>query len=333
MKNIFASFFVNQTKTNHVDIAGEPFFLESMQVKYHDKAAEAGVLIVGACGFDSIPADLGIIQLQKNCSGEIAWIETFAKIDAGKSGFVINHGTWDSAIQFFANLSDLKNVRRELYGNFFKMNFPSFKHKCNQKYVPYIPKEIGELTVPFWETDKFVVKRTQLQNFIEHKKRPVQMSAYLVVGSWLRVFGMGIVALLFGTFALFGCGRKILKKYPSIFTAGNVSFDGPTRKQVSETRFEMTLVGHGWKDKLESPTEEPRSSPEQLIVGRWRGPEAGYAATSEILIQAAITILKEKDAIEYNGGVITPGLAFEHTSLVERLRRHSVVFEIIKKSK
>ncbi|KAJ6641697.1 Saccharopine dehydrogenase-like oxidoreductase [Pseudolycoriella hygida] len=319
-------------KCHHVDIAGEPYFLEGMQLKYHEKAAEAGVLIVGACGFDSIPAELGIVELQKNCSGEISWVETFAKMSAGKSGSVINHGTWDSAVQFVANLAKLKKIRRELYGKFFQKEFPNYRHKCSQRYLPYTPKEIGELTVPFWDTDKFVVKRTQVQKFNEHNQRPIQMSAYLVLGSWFRVFGMALVALIFGTFAVFGCGRKLLKKYPSVFTVGTVSLDGPTRKQVTEANFEMTLIGHGWKDKLNSATEEPHSRPQQLIVGRWRGPEAAYAATSEILIQAAITILKEKDNIRYKGGVITPGLAFEHTSLVERLRRHSVAFEIIKKS-
>lgn len=325
--------FIEQAKTHHVDIAGEPFFLEGMQVKYHEKAAQAGVLIVGSCGFDSIPADLGIMQLQKNCSGEIAWIETFAKITAGSSGSVINHGTWDSAVQFFANLGDMKRVRRELYGSFFKKNFPTYRHKCSQKYFPYTPTEIGELTVPFWETDKFVVKRTQLQKYIEHNKRPVQVSAYLVVGSWFKALGMGLIGLLFGTFALFACGRRILKRYPSVFTVGNVTSNGPSRKQVNEAGFEMTLIGHGWKGKLTSPTEEPHARPEQLIVGRWKGPEAGYAATSIIFIQAAITILKEMEVMEYKGGVLTPGLAFEHTSLVDRLRRHNVGFEIIKQSK
>ncbi|XP_037045719.1 saccharopine dehydrogenase-like oxidoreductase [Bradysia coprophila] len=320
-------------KSHHVDLAGEAFFLESMQLKYHDKAVEAGVFIVGSCGFDSIPADLGIIELQKNCTGEIAWIETFAKITAGKSGSVINHGTWDSAVQFIANLSKMKRVRRELYESFFKVSFPTFTHKCKQKYLPYTPPEIGEVTVPFWETDKFVVKRTQLENFIQHKRRPIQMSAYLVVGSWLKAFGMYMFAILFGTFAFFACGRKLLNKYPSFFSAGNVSLNGPTRKQVTEANFEMTIVGHGWKDKLKSPTEEPHSPPEQLIVGRWRGPEAAYAATSIFLMQAAITILKENNTIEYKGGVLTPGLAFEHTTLVERLRRHGVLFELINKIK
>ncbi|KAG4081178.1 hypothetical protein HA402_014626 [Bradysia odoriphaga] len=148
-------------KSHHVDLAGDPFFLEGMQLKYHDKAVEAGVFIVGSCGFDSIPANLGIIELQKNCSGEIAWIVTFAKVTAGESGSVINHGTWDSAIQFIANLRDLKRVRRELYESFFKVSFPTFTHKCKQKYLPNTLPEIGEVTVPYWEMDKFVVKRTQ----------------------------------------------------------------------------------------------------------------------------------------------------------------------------
>jgi len=267
--------------------------------------------------------------MQKNCVNEIAWIDTFAKIEAGKSGSVINHGTWDSAVQFFADLSNLKRIRRELYGSFFKKEFPTYKHKNNQRYVPHYPNGIGQLTVPFWDTDKFVVRRTQLTNFIEHNKRPVQMSAYFVIGSWLMMFGLGFVGIFFALFASFKCGRSLLRKYPSFFTAGNVSLNGPTRQQVSEARFEMTLVGHGYKEKLASPTDEPSSPPEKLMVARWRGPEAAYQATSIILIQAAITILKERNSIAYKGGVLTPGLIFQDTTLIERLRRHSVIFEII----
>ncbi|KAB7498658.1 Saccharopine dehydrogenase-like oxidoreductase [Armadillidium nasatum] len=45
---------------NHVDISGEPQFLEGMQLKYEKAAEEAGVHIVGACGFDSVPVDVGM---------------------------------------------------------------------------------------------------------------------------------------------------------------------------------------------------------------------------------------------------------------------------------
>ncbi|KAK6798612.1 hypothetical protein RDI58_006315 [Solanum bulbocastanum] len=44
---------------DYLDICGEPEFMERMEVKYHDKAVVNGSLVVLACGFDSIPAELG----------------------------------------------------------------------------------------------------------------------------------------------------------------------------------------------------------------------------------------------------------------------------------
>ena len=40
-----------------------------MQHKYHDKAVCAGVHIVGTCGFDSIPADMGVVFTQDSFPG------------------------------------------------------------------------------------------------------------------------------------------------------------------------------------------------------------------------------------------------------------------------
>lgn len=44
-------------------------FLEGMQAKYHKAAEEAGVHIVGACGYDSIPAEMGLVHMIKNFKG------------------------------------------------------------------------------------------------------------------------------------------------------------------------------------------------------------------------------------------------------------------------
>lgn len=43
---------------HHVDVSGEPQYMETMQLKYNEQAREKGVYIVSACGFDSIPADV-----------------------------------------------------------------------------------------------------------------------------------------------------------------------------------------------------------------------------------------------------------------------------------
>ena len=48
---------------HHVDISGEPQFLESMQLKYGEEAESKGLYIIGSCGFDSIPSDVGQVRI------------------------------------------------------------------------------------------------------------------------------------------------------------------------------------------------------------------------------------------------------------------------------
>ena len=47
-------------------------FLEGMQYKYSQSAEEAGVHIVGACGYDSIPAEMGLVHMMKSFKGNIS---------------------------------------------------------------------------------------------------------------------------------------------------------------------------------------------------------------------------------------------------------------------
>lgn len=62
-----------------MDVSGEPYFMERMQLEYDELAREKGVYIVSACGFDSIPADLGVMFLEKKFEGEVHSVETYLK--------------------------------------------------------------------------------------------------------------------------------------------------------------------------------------------------------------------------------------------------------------
>lgn len=44
-------------------------FLESMQLNYNSQAAEKGVYVIGSCGFDSIPADMGVLYTRDQFKG------------------------------------------------------------------------------------------------------------------------------------------------------------------------------------------------------------------------------------------------------------------------
>ena len=48
-----------ETGTDYVDLTGEPEFVDRMYVRYHAAAQRSGSRLVHACGFDSIPPDLG----------------------------------------------------------------------------------------------------------------------------------------------------------------------------------------------------------------------------------------------------------------------------------
>lgn len=58
-------------------MSGEPEYLESMQLKYNKEAQEKNVFIIGSCGFDSVPADMGVVFTQKIFKSESYELELF----------------------------------------------------------------------------------------------------------------------------------------------------------------------------------------------------------------------------------------------------------------
>jgi short subunit dehydrogenase-like uncharacterized protein len=45
--------------------------LETMQLKYSEQAEQNGVFVIGSCGFDSIPSDLGGAAVHKAMEGPV----------------------------------------------------------------------------------------------------------------------------------------------------------------------------------------------------------------------------------------------------------------------
>lgn len=56
-----------------------------MQMKYGELAKQNHVYVVGACGWDSIPCDLGTNYLKQNFKGTLCYAETFAQIKMGQA--------------------------------------------------------------------------------------------------------------------------------------------------------------------------------------------------------------------------------------------------------
>ncbi|XP_071334720.1 saccharopine dehydrogenase b isoform X2 [Trachinotus anak] len=303
---------------HYIDICGEPQFLERMQLEYHTKALDRGVYVIGSCGFDSIPADLGILYTQRQFKGRLTAVESFLKISSGPEGSSGHDATWQSAVYGFADSGSLRQLRKK----FGHKPLPVVGAKVKKRGFVFFSKEIEQYAIPFMGSDPSVVKRTQRFLYEEEHQSPVQYSAYVGVGGLFSIVKLFCGGLLFWFMVKFSLGRKLLTTFPSFFSFGLFSKAGPTMKQIEDTCFSLTFFGEGYSEG----TDPSQGKPNAKICTQVIGAEPGYVATVSAMVQAAVTVLNELHSLPRRGGVYTPGAAFYKTSLIDRLQSHSIKF-------
>ncbi|CAG7648319.1 unnamed protein product, partial [Allacma fusca] len=83
--------------------------------------------------------------------------------------------------------------------------------------------------------------------------------------------------------------------------------------------------GSGWDSGSNESNNIPPNRTASVTVS---GKNPGYGATGKMLLQAALTVLNERQLLPRNGGVYTPGVAFARTTLIDRLNAEGVKFEM-----
>ncbi|XP_034936717.1 saccharopine dehydrogenase-like oxidoreductase [Chelonus insularis] len=314
-------------KSHYVDISGEPQFIESMQLKYHKAAQEAGVYIISACGLDSIPCDLGVIFVQKNFNGDVNSVETYlnAWVEGEYKGPSLHYGTYESVVHGVAEDREINRIRAALYSE----KLPSLQPKLRLK-IMHRDSVLKKWSLPFLGVDGFVAYRSQ--RFLYEKKhiRPAQIQTYVSFKSLLTAISMGFTMILFALMTRFRCGYNLLLKHPRFFSGGLASHEGPDPEILPKTHFSITLKATGWKEKLLNAHSMHSNSPNKEIIARVSGTNPAYGATCTMLMISALMILRESDKMPDNGGVLPPGAAFENTSMIQNLQQNGVSFEILK---
>jgi len=295
---------------SYVDFTGEEIFMAKMQLKYNELAKKSKVYIVSACGYDSIPAELGVQFLRDHTpSGDrLTTVDLFIK-QGGPQG-TFNHGTWDSMVGIFSSQKETKDLRRQL----FKDRMPKIDAPPAKKvYFSELVKRWVLLTPT---PDMSVSQRTQLHNFVEHGEQPVRMTTYFTFKTLPQLIGMALGMAFIFLMASFNYGRTLLLDYPEIFSAGRFSKKGPQRDIVLKRKFEQYYEG--------------RLVPSgKRIVGKCSGPDMAYVTCAASALESAMVILKEQDKLPAVGGVFPPGAAFAKTTLRQRLERHGLKYEML----
>lgn len=317
-----------EAATNYVDISGEPQFLESIQLKYNEDAKKKGIYIVGATGWDSIPADVGTTWTKKLFKGDLNAVDIIVSTKA-PGGPSINVGTWHSAIYGYAYGNELRPLRQKLYQDPMLKNpkVRSVHRQVARRLLSFV-EEVKGNCLPFLGSDKTVVRRSENYKYNVHRERPVQCETYFRVGSWMKGVMVIMAASVFAIMAKFSFGRRLLKRYPGFFSFGFVSTDGVPRELLEKTSFSHTIIGYGWDEKLDDPDEQHDSPPTKKIVTKVSGPDPGYTATASFLVHSGMTIIFDRHHLP-EPGVLTPGACFRDSYLIDRLTKRNIKFEVL----
>ncbi|HVC05435.1 MAG TPA: saccharopine dehydrogenase NADP-binding domain-containing protein [Candidatus Acidoferrales bacterium] len=292
--------------THYADLTGEVAFMRESIDTCHDAAARAGVRIVHACGFDSIPSDLGVLLLHQAAladgAGDLE--DTTLVVAALKGG--LSGGTIDSMrVQLQEARADA-GVRR-LVADAYSLS-PDRSEEPDlgdERDLMAVRHDAGLRT---W-MGPFVMAGSNTR--VVRRSNALQGWAYGRRFRYREVtgFGSGVAAPVKGAVAATGIAGLV----------AGLSF-APTRAVL-----DRVLPSPG-----EGPSEQARrtgffrmeihtrtSSGARYVSRVSAKGDPGYAATSLMLGEAAICLAR--DELPERGGVLTPAVAMG-SALVDRLR-------------
>ncbi|CAG8549898.1 8762_t:CDS:2 [Funneliformis mosseae] len=331
-----------ENEADYIDISGEVEYIEQIQLKYHESAKSRNITIVPACGYDSVPADMGLLFTKQQLDARSAipsQIEIFSGLHSGSAGIRGNYGTYASIVYSVSSVHNLRELRRHA-------NLPKVPRiGTNLKILPSgkFDKRINGYIIPSFTTDPSIMRLGQQLDIVFNTGiPPAQISSYLVFSRFKYIAMMILGGSVFKLLARYEWGKNLLLKYPRFFTFGLFSKDGPTLEQIQQCGFYHRFYAKGISTKrlnteemdlISSPEQRKGSSilhnlqPDVEIVTEIKGPEAGYVTTPITVVQCAYTLLKEKEKIPK--GVCTPSIAFGKTSLFQRLNENGIEFNVL----
>jgi short subunit dehydrogenase-like uncharacterized protein len=315
--------------THFIDSSGEPAYIEGMELRYFAEAEARGVLVVSACGLDSIPADLGTWWTQQAMAGAGAVARSVETVLTVSNVNGAHATTFECAVHGFGDVKSLRALRKDLKAAR-PVEVPRYGPKLRRRRPGLWDVIMGRYILPFPGSDASIVRRSQAQFARERAAggdapTPVQIGCYFGLRRRWVVWATMVCGAVLGVLANYAWGRRLLIRYPSFFTLGAFTHAGPTQDELANGGFAMDFFAKGVKGS--DPTAEEE---EWTMHTRMEGPEPGYIATSRMLASAAETLANERESIPLAGGVFTTAAVFRHTTLMQQLQEQGITMSIIK---
>jgi short subunit dehydrogenase-like uncharacterized protein len=281
--------------TDYVDLAGEPEFVDRMYLAYHAKALETGARIVHACGFDSVPHDLGVYFTVRHLpDGVPLRVAGYVRANATFSG-----GTYQSAITAFSRGRQTMDAHRER-----RRAEPPLEGRRARVVTgrPHHHAGLGAWALPLRSIDPEVVRRSA-----------AALDAYGPDFAYSHYFAVKRLPAAAGL-AAGAAGLITAAQIPPVrdWLLGRVkSGDGPSAERRARSWFSVHFAGEGGGRK---------------VVTKVSGGDPGYGETAKMLAESALCLAY--DELPATAGQVTTAEAMGD-ALLTRVRRAGIAFTVV----
>ncbi|KUO05730.1 saccharopine dehydrogenase family protein [Streptomyces caeruleatus] len=282
------------TGADYLDLSGEPEFVDLTYVRHDARARETGARLVHACGFDSVPHDLGAyFTVQQLPQGVPLTVDGFVTADAMFSG-----GTFASALNQFSRGRQMLSAARDR-----ARHEPRLMGRRAQAPTgaPRFAKEVGAWAVPLPTIDPQIVRRSaraldrygpdfRYRHYAAVQHLPVALGGVAAVGA-------------LATAAQLPPARRWLSDR---LKPG----EGPSPERRAKSWFSVRFVGEGGGRR---------------VFTEVAGGDPGYGETAKMFAESALSLAF--DDLPPTAGQVTTAVAMGD-ALIERLRKAGITFRV-----
>ncbi|MGC5006991.1 saccharopine dehydrogenase family protein [Streptomyces sp. DT203] len=280
--------------TDYTDLTGEAEFVDRMYLEHDARARETGARLVHACGFDSVPHDLGVYFTVQQLPQDVPLtIDGFVRSNAVFSG-----GTFASALTAMGRGPQMLRAAQER-----RLHEPRLVGRRARASLgtPHFSAETGTWALPLPTLDPQVVERSarrlarygpdfRYRHFASVKRLPVALGGTAAIGA------------LLGMAQLPAARNWLMDRYePGA---------GPDAERRRRSWFTVRFVGEGGGRRVFTEVS---------------GGDPGYDETAKMLAQAALCLAL--DELPPTSGQVTTAVAMGD-ALLERLRGAGLRFRV-----
>ena len=290
--------------TDYVDLTGEPEFVDRMWLEHHDAAVASGARLVHCCGFDSIPADLGVWwTVQRVPEGVPLTVRGFVRADASFST-----GTYASAIGAFARARQARATAAERRRRENRDEMTRTERRV--RALPPRPVRVpasDRWAVPLPTIDPVIVRRSA--RALDRYGPDFAYGHHAVVGSLPAAAAATIGAGGLTAAAQLPAARDLLLR---LKRGGG----GPDAARRARSWFSV---------RFDATWPEPSGTQGRLVT-EVSGGDPGYDETAKMLAESALCLLY--DDVRPAAGQMTTAQAMG-SALVDRLSAAGLRFRVV----